>query len=113
MPKTVRMPKMVMKKSKPRIVSKIRWRQEVYAAFTDYTDNENLGRKCAYVLVTADYEYKSSSAHVKGTISYRLFLGKNISYDFDVNRNIIYNVTLPFARSGRCERIGLAWMRTV
>ena len=76
--------------------------KEVYAAFTDYTDNENLGRRCSYILVTADYEYKSSSAHVKGTISYRLFLGKNISYDFDVNRNTIYNVTLhlPFLPIG-------------
>ena len=39
--------------------------KEVYAAFTDYTDNENLGCRCSYILVTADYEYKSSSAHVR------------------------------------------------
>ena len=80
--------------------------KEVYAAFTDYTDNENLGRRCSYILVTADYEYKSSSAHVKGTISYRLFLGKNISYDFDVNRNIIYNVTLHLRGAGGVKESG-------
>lgn len=80
--------------------------KEVYAAFTDYTDNENLGRRCSYILVTADYEYKSSSAHVKGTISYRLFLGKNISYDFDVNRNTIYNVTLHLRGAGGVKESG-------
>lgn len=80
--------------------------KEVYAAFTDYTDDGNLGRRCSYILVTADYEYKSNSAHVKGAISYRLFLGKNISYDFDVNRNTIYNVTLHLRGAGGVKESG-------
>lgn len=80
--------------------------KEVYAAFTDYTDDGNLGRRCSYILVTADYEYKSAGAHVKGAISYRLFLGKNISYDFDVNRNTIYNVTLGLRGAGGLNESG-------
>lgn len=80
--------------------------KEVYAAFTDYTDNANLGRRCSYILVTADYEYKSNSVHVKGAISYRLFLGKNISYDFDVNRNTIYDVTLHLRGAGGVKESG-------
>lgn len=79
---------------------------EVYAAFTDYADNANLGRRCSYILVTADYEYESASVHVKGAISYRLFLGKNISYDFDVNRNTIYNVTLGLRGAGGLKESG-------
>lgn len=80
--------------------------KEVYAAFTDYTDDGNLGRRCSYILVKADYEYKSAGAHVKGAISYRLFLGKNISYDFDVNRNTIYNVTLGLRGAGGLKESG-------
>lgn len=80
--------------------------KEVYAAFTDYEDGNNLGRRCSYILFTANYEYQSENAHVKGTIRYRLFLGKDISYDFDVNRNTIYNVTLNLRGSGGIKESG-------
>lgn len=58
---------------------------------------------CSYIEVTADYEYykeldnnapSSIPSILTGTITYRFYLGENITNDFNVERNKHYQLTL-------------------
>lgn len=81
-------------------------RGTAFDAFTDYTDANRHGRRCSYILLTAKYKHISEHAHVEGTIRYRLFLGENINYNFDINRNTIYTVTLFLSKMGGIDEAG-------
>jgi len=47
---------------------------------------------CSYIEITADYQ----SPYKYGIMKYRFFLGKNISNNFDVERNIWYQLNVIF-----------------
>lgn len=60
---------------------------------------------CSYLEVTADYLYTPKIAgvdqkYISGPIKYRLYLGENITNDFNVNRNKHYQVTLSLTGMG-------------
>ena len=60
---------------------------------------------CSYIEVIADYLYVPSSSggnqkYISGPIAYRLYLGENITNDFNVNRNKHYQVTLSLKGMG-------------
>lgn len=58
-------------------------------------------RKCSYVEVVADYlKGGQSGVSGSGTITYRFFLGKDALKDFDVERNVHYQVTLTLNGDG-------------
>ena len=56
---------------------------------------------CSYLEVVADYYYlpESGNQHA-GTIKYRLYLGENITDNFDIHRNKHYQVTLNLTGMG-------------
>lgn len=60
---------------------------------------------CSYLEVTADYLYTpqnpgENQKYISGPIKYRLYLGENITNDFNVNRNNHYQVTLSLTGMG-------------
>lgn len=60
---------------------------------------------CSYIEVIADYLYvpqgsASNQKYISGPIKYRLYLGENITNDFNVHRNKHYQVTLSLKGMG-------------
>ena len=64
-------------------------------------DNQRL--TCSYIEVKADYEYHKQSDDnpaddipniLRGTITYKFYLGENVIDNFDVKRNVHYQLTL-------------------
>lgn len=60
---------------------------------------------CSYIEVVADYLYTPQATgdnqkYISGPIKYRLYLGENITSDFDVHRNKHYQVTLSLKGMG-------------
>lgn len=51
---------------------------------------------CSYVEITANYSTPAKS----GTLKYRFYLGKNISNNFDVERNTWYQLNIRFTGTG-------------
>ncbi len=58
---------------------------------------------CSYLEVSADYQDTNPDDPKEGTITYRFFLGKNVTDDFDVERNTHYKVTLVLKGKARSE----------
>lgn len=58
---------------------------------------------CSYLEVSADYRDTNPDDPKEGTITYRFFLGKNVTDDFDVERNTHYKVTLVLKGKARSE----------
>ncbi|HOG25279.1 MAG TPA: hypothetical protein PLM86_03725 [Bacteroidales bacterium] len=58
---------------------------------------------CSYLEVTANYSDITPSDPKAGTITYRFFLGKNVTDNFDVERNTHYKVTLVLKGKARSE----------
>lgn len=60
---------------------------------------------CSYIEVIADYLYApqgggTNQKYISGPIKYRLYLGENITNDFNVHRNKHYQVTLSLKGMG-------------
>lgn len=60
---------------------------------------------CSYIEVVADYLYVpqgggTNQKYISGPIKYRLYLGENITNDFNVHRNKHYQVTLSLKGMG-------------
>lgn len=60
---------------------------------------------CSYIEVVADYLYTpqaigENQKYISGPIKYRLYLGENITNDFNVHRNKHYQVTLSLKGMG-------------
>lgn len=60
---------------------------------------------CSYIEVVADYLYTPQATgdnqkYISGPIKYRLYLGENITSDFNVHRNKHYQVTLSLKGMG-------------
>lgn len=68
-------------------------------------DTEEKEKYCSYIEVIADYLYTPQSTggnqkYISGPIKYRLYLGENITNDFNVYRNKHYQVTLSLKGMG-------------
>lgn len=68
-------------------------------------DSEKKEKYCSYIEVIADYLYTPQSTggnqkYISGPIKYRLYLGENITNDFNVHRNKHYQVTLSLKGMG-------------
>ena len=60
---------------------------------------------CSYLEITADYLYTPTGAgtnqkYISGPIKYRLYLGADVTQDFNVERNKHYQVTLTLTKMG-------------
>ena len=69
------------------------------------TPKEGQEKYCSYIEVIADYLYVPSASgenqkYISGPIKYRLYLGENITNDFNVHRNKHYQVTLSLKGMG-------------
>ena len=67
------------------------------------TQNVYTNTTCSYLEVTAEYRDSDPDDPKEGTITYRFFLGKNVTDDFDVERNTHYKVTLVLKGKARSE----------
>jgi hypothetical protein len=66
-------------------------------------ENIHTNVTCSYLEVTADYRDTNPDDPKEGPITYRFFLGKNVTDDFDVERNTHYKVTLVLKGKARSE----------
>ena len=64
---------------------------------TDYLDKEEF-KKSSYIEIKA--LYKNEITGEAGIITYRFFLGKDATNNFDVQRNVHYKITMKLAGSG-------------
>lgn len=64
---------------------------------TLYLDKDEF-KKCSYIEIKASY--KNDNTNQEGIITYRFFLGKDATNNFDVQRNVHYKVTMKLAGSG-------------
>lgn len=65
---------------------------------------------CSYIELEASYRYtpqNSDQQYISGPIKYRLYLGSNITDNFDVERNMHYQVTLTLKGMGGLVEDGL------
>lgn len=65
---------------------------------------------CSYIELEASYRYtpqNSNQQYISGPIKYRLYLGSNITDNFDVERNMHYLVTLTLKGMGGLVEDGL------
>lgn len=69
------------------------------------TPADGKAKYCSYIEVVADYLYTPQTTgenqkYISGPIKYRLYLGENITNDFNVHRNRHYQVTLSLKGMG-------------
>lgn len=69
------------------------------------TPDNGKEKYCSYIEVVADYLYTpqgsgTNQKYISGPIKYRLYLGENITNDFNVHRNKHYQVTLSLKGMG-------------
>lgn len=69
------------------------------------TPKSGMEKYCSYLEVIADYLYTPQAAgenqkYISGPIKYRLYLGENLTTNFDVHRNKHYQVTLSLKGMG-------------
>lgn len=55
---------------------------------------ENGTKNCSYLKVEAEYKYTAQGKEIAGNVAFKLFLGENVTTNFDVKRNHYYKVTL-------------------
>lgn len=61
---------------------------------TTTADIEAATKNCSYLKVEAEYNYTRPGHEISGSVAFKLFLGENITDNFDVKRNHYYQVTL-------------------
>lgn len=54
-------------------------------------------KNCSYLKVEANYSYTETGKEISGAVAFKLFLGENITDNFDVMRNHYYKVTLKLS----------------
>lgn len=54
-------------------------------------------KNCSYLKVEANYNYTETGKEISGAVAFQLFLGENITDNFDVMRNHYYKVTLKLS----------------
>lgn len=54
-------------------------------------------KNCSYLKVEANYNYTEAGKEISGAVAFKLFLGENITDNFDVMRNHYYKVTLKLS----------------
>ena len=92
-----------------------RYKRPRLAKGTSEAEIDAVAESCSYLEVTADYfEYTDqtgTSLKQTGSISWRFFLGENVTDDFDVKRNTYYKIDLMLSGSSIAE-LNSSWRVT-